>query len=243
MRAQYDSIGNKFGKYTETATHRHADAYTVFQMIGQLDGKNVLDMACGQGHYTRKIKQRNALKVIGVDISAEMIRLARLTEEDERAGIEYLVADCSAPLDLGEFDIITAVFLFNYAESEDRLLSMFKVAYRHLALGGKLVAYTVNPDYSLESGNFAKYGVEVLSDNFAEDGYNCESQFMTTPPTRFNYFKWSKDTYEKAAKQAGFKTLAWHSTEVSPEDLTYHGVDYWGDFHKNCLTIGLHCTK
>ena len=42
-------------------------------MLGPLDGKRVLDLACGFGIYTQLLKQHGAAQVIGVDISPEML--------------------------------------------------------------------------------------------------------------------------------------------------------------------------
>ncbi|MBV7515686.1 class I SAM-dependent methyltransferase [Pseudomonas sp. PDM25] len=140
----------------------------------------------------------------GVDISPETIHLARLTEDSERNDIEYIVCDCATLSGLGEFDIVTAVYLLNYTESRDRLLAMLKVICRHLIVGGSFVAYTVNANtLSMNAGNFAKYGVEVISDQPAECGHNCEALFVTTPPTNFNYFKWSRETHDGRYSRLG----------------------------------------
>jgi hypothetical protein len=50
--AQYDHIGSKYDEYTRTATLKQAESYTFFRMVGALDGKRVLDLACGFGFYT-----------------------------------------------------------------------------------------------------------------------------------------------------------------------------------------------
>ena len=43
-------------------------------------------LACGCGYYTRRLKQHGVARVIGVDISSEMIRLAREHEQKEPLG-------------------------------------------------------------------------------------------------------------------------------------------------------------
>jgi 2-polyprenyl-3-methyl-5-hydroxy-6-metoxy-1,4-benzoquinol methylase len=62
------------------ATLKQAESYTFFRMVGALDGKRVLDLACGFGFYPRLLKQHGAAQVVGVDISPEMIRLATQQE-------------------------------------------------------------------------------------------------------------------------------------------------------------------
>jgi SAM-dependent methyltransferase len=84
--AQYDHIGSKYDQYAQTATQKQAESYTFFRMVGPLEGKRVLDLACGFGYYTRRLKQRGAAQVIGVDISPEMIRLGREHEQVEPGG-------------------------------------------------------------------------------------------------------------------------------------------------------------
>ena len=91
--AQYDHIGSKYDEYARTATLKRAESYTFFRMVGVLDGKRVMDLACGFGFYTRLLKQHGAAQVIGVDISPEMIRLATQQEQAEPLGITYQVCD------------------------------------------------------------------------------------------------------------------------------------------------------
>jgi ubiquinone/menaquinone biosynthesis C-methylase UbiE len=45
-------------------------------LIGDPSSKSVLDIACGEGFYTRMIRQRGAAKIAGVDLSEGMIELA-----------------------------------------------------------------------------------------------------------------------------------------------------------------------
>src|SRR6266545_2545375 len=91
--AQYDHIGSKYDQYARTATLKQAESYTFFRMVGALDGKSVMDLACGFGFYTRLIKQHGAATVLGVDISPEMIRLAHQQEQSEPLGIVYQLGD------------------------------------------------------------------------------------------------------------------------------------------------------
>ena len=76
-----------------------------------------------------------------------------------------------------------------------------------------------------------------------EDRYVCDAEFVTDPPTPFRNYQWSQDVHERAIKEAGFPTFAWHPSEVSPEDVARYGEAYWQDFYDNCLVIGLVCPK
>jgi ubiquinone/menaquinone biosynthesis C-methylase UbiE len=80
---QYDQIGNKYDEYARTATLKRTESYTVLRMVGPLEGRRVLDLACGVGFYTRLLKQHGAAEVLGVDISPEMVHLAQQQEQAE----------------------------------------------------------------------------------------------------------------------------------------------------------------
>jgi len=241
--AQYDHIGSKYDEYARTATLKRAESYTFFRMVGELHGQRVLDLACGFGFYTRLLKQQGAATVVGVDISPEMIRLAHQQEQAKPLGITYQVCDAVTLPQLGPFDLVTAVYLLNYAESKDQMLSMCRSVYANLVAGGCFIAYTINPAFTLSKPNCTKYGATVLRQVPEADRYVCDAEFVTDPPTPFRYFQWSQATYEWAIKEAGFQNFAWHPSEVAPDDVAHYGEAYWHDFHDNCPIIGLVCQK
>jgi SAM-dependent methyltransferase len=243
QEAQYDRIGSKYDEYVRTATLKRAERYTFFRLVGALDSKRVLDLACGLGLYTRLLKQHGAAQVLGIDLSPEMIRLAHQQEQAEPLGITYQVGDAVTLPQLDRFDLVTAVYLFNYATSKEQLRGMFRSAYDNLVTGGRLVAYTMDPAFSLSKPNYTKYGVTVLRQVPAEGRYVCDVEFVATPPIAVQFSQWSQATYEWAIKAAGFREFAWHPTEVAPEDIVRYGEAYWQDLHANNLVIGLVCKK
>ena len=180
--------------------------------------------------------------MIGVDISPEMIRLANQHEQAEPLGITYQVGDAAALPRLGRFDLVTAIYLLNYATGKDQMLGMCRSAYDNLVTGGRFVAYTVNPAFTLSKPNSTKYGVTMLREAPAEDRYACDRVYHR-PAHPLQHYQWSQATYEWAIKAAGFREFAWHPSEVAPEDVAHYGEAYWHDFYDNCLVIGLVCQK
>jgi 2-polyprenyl-3-methyl-5-hydroxy-6-metoxy-1,4-benzoquinol methylase len=57
-----------------------------------LSGTRVLDVACGHGRAARAFARRGAT-VVGVDVSVELIRVARARETRDGLGVDYRVAD------------------------------------------------------------------------------------------------------------------------------------------------------
>ncbi len=70
-------------QYQQAKAHSwrsHAETYSLMKLIGDLDGKRVLDVACGEGHFTRLLRSAGVAEVAGIDISERMIDLAREQE-------------------------------------------------------------------------------------------------------------------------------------------------------------------
>jgi SAM-dependent methyltransferase len=241
--ALYDHIGSKYDEYARLATGKRAECYTFFRMVGALEGKRVLDLACGFGFYTRQLKQRGAAQVVGVDISPEMIRLANQQEQADPLGITYEVGDATTLPHLGSFDLVTAVHLLTYATSKDQLLDMFRSVHDNLEPGGRFVIYTNNPAFTLSKPNWTKYGITVLRLQPKDDGCDCEAEFVAEPPFHVSWCQWNQASYEWALHEAGFTDFSWYRSEVAPEDIARYGDAYWRDFYDNCLIIGLVCQK
>ena len=70
-----------------------------FDLIGDVTGLTVLDLACGEGYNTRILARKGA-KVTGIDFSEKMIELAKQEEEKEKLGVSYKVMNAE---DLCEF--------------------------------------------------------------------------------------------------------------------------------------------
>jgi 2-polyprenyl-3-methyl-5-hydroxy-6-metoxy-1,4-benzoquinol methylase len=72
---------------------QQVEEYTVLEVLGDLTGLSVLDLACGEGYYSRLFRANGASRVVGVDLSEKMIELARASEAQSPLGIEYAACD------------------------------------------------------------------------------------------------------------------------------------------------------
>src|SRR5438067_562433 len=106
MATDYDRIAEDYKLSKEAPWRLHVEQFTFFQLLGDVTGRTVLDLACGEGFYTRRVRQRGASHVLGVDLSQRMIDLARQEEARRSLGIEYAVGDVKG-LRLGRaFDLV-----------------------------------------------------------------------------------------------------------------------------------------
>jgi len=146
----YDSIAAQYEQYAETAAKRPIEERTTLNLAGNPRGLTVLDLACGEGFFSRELLARGAAKVIGVDLSEAMIRLAKEKSKQTGNALQFIVSDVCDMEPLGEFDLVFAAWLFNYAESPEQLAKMARTVAQNLKPSGRLVTCTVDPLYRLK---------------------------------------------------------------------------------------------
>ena len=119
----------------------------VLDAIGPLHGAHVLDLGCGEGYVARRIAERGAASVFGVDISGEMVENARRAAPTDGArAMRFEVADAATFADFprARFDRVVAVFLFNYL-TRAQMTAVLRAAREHLAAGGTFVFTVPHP--------------------------------------------------------------------------------------------------
>jgi SAM-dependent methyltransferase len=71
--------------------------------LGDIENRRVLDLGCGAGHTTLTLAKRGA-RTVGVDISSDLLDMARMRDIDGHA--EYLLADAGAGDLKGPYDAL-----------------------------------------------------------------------------------------------------------------------------------------
>jgi ubiquinone/menaquinone biosynthesis C-methylase UbiE len=217
---QYDSIAFQYKEAKQHSWRKSVEEYTAFHLLGDVAGKSVLDLACGEGHYARMVKNKGATRVVGVDISSKMIELAEEEEKKNPLGIEYLVADVAALPDVGQFDVIVSAYLLTYANSLDVARKFWEAIYRSLKPGGKVVIVHFNMEQDEKYyKNFEPFGLRIDASKKKAEGDPITLIFKNPDNSEFSfdicYLKHT--TQELAQRQAGFaKPAEWHTPTVDP---------------------------
>ena len=194
---------------------------TNLRALGPWTGASVLDLACGTGIGLRAARALGATTLVGVDISPEMIGVAKQTTPD--AALH--VADCSAPLDglglaKGSFDLVIGMWLINYAETREQVEGMWANIATYLKPGGRFVGIIQNYKYQPTSVKTLKYGartsnVEKLPSG---TGIKLHVDFDTEPKVEFDCFVTDREYVEAGAEKAGMRGVEYK--QPSKEDLT-----------------------
>jgi len=245
MTTDYDPIAEQYQRSKQQPWRTCLEAFSLLNLVGDPTGKSVLDLACGEGFYTRQICRRGAARTVGIDLSAGMIELAQQQESSQALGIEYLVSDARTLEVADQFDVVVSAYLLNYARDAAELQSMCQSIARALKPGGRFVTVNSSPLLHFPSApSFRPYGFETRVTGDWGPGAPIKWIFHL-PDGTFeieNYFL-CQQTHEAAFRQAGFDEICWHSPQLSPEGMTAQGESYWETFLQHSPIVLIECRK
>lgn len=113
---------------------------TILSMMPKVKDKKILDLGCGDGRIDEVLVKSGAKQVYGIDISNNMIKLAKERNLDN-CDFELLPMEEISKID-DKFDIVYSSLAFHYVEDLDSLL---KDIYALLNKGGILLFSMESP--------------------------------------------------------------------------------------------------
>lgn len=143
----------------------------VLRVIGNLQGKNLLDVGCGSGYLTSELA-KTAEKVVGTDFAPDFIQLCQEKYKDQQ-NLIFHVQDVTKEFVFPSesFDLVLCKMVLQYVENID---TFAKESKRVLKIGGKVVVIVDHPfnsqfyyAQSLVGKTNPKY--EGLKDYFSEE--------------------------------------------------------------------------
>jgi len=141
VEAHYDELADHWEVFTEVAWKEEVLWPTVQSLFPALSGARVLDVGCGDGTYSAWFADKGA-DVLGVDLSQEMVRVAR-DRYGDRA--EFRRADVTGSLSGvadDSVDVVLCQHVFSHLPDLETPLAEFA---RVLDAGGSLVVSTHHP--------------------------------------------------------------------------------------------------
>jgi len=194
----------------------------LFQLLGNVKDKKILDAGCGEGYLSRLLAKQGAF-VTGVDFSAEMLAIAQERTKPE-LGIRYVHGNCEKMdfFDIESFDIIVSnMVLHDLPDHKAALRNMYRV----LVDRGILVFSISHPCFSTPNSGWVK-------DNRGEklywkvDTYFFESAFEQASPPNADegllMFHRTLSTYLKDLLNVGFELLDVVEPKPSEEMLSQY---------------------
>lgn len=246
MPTDYDPIAEDYQRAKQNPWRQHIEAFTLLGMLPDLTGKSVVDIACGEGYYTRRLRDKGAARIVGVDLSPRMIELARAQEAQQQLGVEYSVGNGKDLSFEGEFDIAFAAYFLNYARDKNELQEMCDAISRSLKPGGRFITVNANPMLDWDPArSYRQYGFEadievplregapIIWRMFLDDGSTFEIE---------NYHLNAK-THEEAFRAAGFSEINWRPAQVSPEGQKSFPKGFWDVLLEHPTVAFIECVK
>ena len=137
----------------------------ILKMIGDVKGKNILDLGCGDGTISSLVCKKGG-KVIGVDKNEVSINLARKKEG------KYICNDLDdVDFQKEQFDIIYSSMVFLFLNDKE-IKSLIDRIYSWLKKDGIFIFSDIHPTTEIQKGRFTLVKNKI--------------------PKNFNYFKTSK---------------------------------------------------
>jgi ubiquinone/menaquinone biosynthesis C-methylase UbiE len=220
LRSQWQANARAYSKLIEgkgTPHHREILNPCIERLMGDVQGKDMLDAGCGEGYISRFYAQKGA-KVTGVDFSPNLILEAK--KYSQNFDITYLVGDICQLEDFqaNQFDIVLCnLVLLNV----DCLESSLQEFHRVLRSGGFLIFSVVHPAFNVYGHGQWELGEKDPTTGrrkgqyFKTDNYHTEKEFQVRWksragkgfPQKFSFFHRTISTYVNTVIESGFQIV------------------------------------
>jgi ubiquinone/menaquinone biosynthesis C-methylase UbiE len=204
-KPHWHDIAAWYDEIVRTGRTPHALAVrTTLELAGDVAGRRVLDVACGQGIATRALAGAGAASVVGLDITAELLDAARSTEVAEPLGITYVRDDAQRMDEIGDesVNVVTCqLALMDIPELDATLNAVARV----LVPGGVFAAVISHPCFLAP---FAATGSTAEGEPARVVGRYLTEGFWRSPNPdgvrRVGHWSRTLSTYLNAFVTAGF---------------------------------------
>jgi ubiquinone/menaquinone biosynthesis C-methylase UbiE len=189
-RAAYDDVAVRYNETLDPDGSGLIDP-RLEDLVGDVQGRAVLSLACGQGRDARFLADRGA-HVVGFDISERLLTYARQFEQDHPRGISYVHGDAQdlLPLDDETFDgVVCHMALMDIPELPPTIAAVARV----LRPSGFFVLSIVHPCYGPH--------LEAIDDYLVDGPYEKVAGPDWLPPRAHHR---SLSTYVNTLAAAGF---------------------------------------
>lgn len=229
MTTDYNPIAEQYQRSKQQPWRMFVECFTLMDLVGDPTGLAVLDLACGEGFYSRLLRHRGSATVRGIDLSPGMIALAREQEERQPMGVTYAVADARDLSGEDPVDLIVAAYLLNYSRTQDELQEMCDGIARSLKPGGRFVTVNTNPALDIPNApSYRKYGFETSAAGEWRQGTPIQWTFhLSDGPFTIENYHLDVASHEEALHRAGLREVRWHSPKLSTDALADYDRAFW----------------
>jgi ubiquinone/menaquinone biosynthesis C-methylase UbiE len=151
----WDAIADDWVKHADSSDYQNVFLVPrMLQMLGDVSGRRVLDLGCGEGRYSRELARRGA-RVTGIDGSARLIEVARERARAEGVAVTYACRNANAldAIAAASHDVVLAAMsLMNVEDYPGAVQEVRRV----LAPGGELLISITHPCFSAPTSEWVR---------------------------------------------------------------------------------------
>ncbi len=157
----WNAMGDEWFELAQTGESRNCFIMpNMLKFMGDVKGKKILDLGCGEGGYSRELTKRGA-QLVSIDCSKKAIEYAAALAKEENLSITHFVRNSNDLFDIEseQFDVVLcSMMLMDCEDFEGTLREVVRV----LKPGGRLFASVLHPcfDGNHETG-IGRQGVGI----------------------------------------------------------------------------------
>jgi len=177
---QYDAMAGEYAADNEDGAYNaYYERPATIALLGDVAGLDVLEVGCGAGPLTAYLVEHGAA-VTATDVSAEMVRLARIRVGDRAT---FHVTSIEKPMPFARdhsYDLVVGSLVMHYVRDWEPVLREFR---RVLRPGGAVVFSTHHPtmDWELSPGDY--FSTTQITETWKKGSGEFEVTFWRRPLT------------------------------------------------------------
>jgi len=158
----------------------------ILGVVGDVNGKTVLDLGCGDGKYSMVFAKSGA-KVTGIDASEHQIRIAK--DKNRHKNIEYFHQDATdiSNIKNSSIDIVFMNMVIPDLDSREKLENIFLEVSRTLKPEGRVVLSTLHPLYLSPEQDSSDKPVDFKKERYFEEGHTYKAEALTCSGNKFPF--------------------------------------------------------
>lgn len=149
IKGDWNSMAQAYEEfnYAEDSYSYNIEWPCIRKLLPDLKGKTVVDLGCGTGIFTFLLEQNNPSTIIGIDLSEEMLQIAKDKAKENKSCARFVLYDAARCANVIEkpVDFIFSSTTSHYIEDLEHLFSNVS---RSLKREGESIFSVIHPIYS-----------------------------------------------------------------------------------------------
>lgn len=223
-RAAYDAIADQYASLVRASLIDETSVLslatqTLLRTLGDISDLDICDLACGEGHLSARLAQF-AHSVVGLDLSAELIKLAQ--DQRQADNLKFVIDDAQSLATQTELSFDRVISNFALMDIPD-LSAVYRSVYRVLRPSGHFVFSITHPCFQAphtsiqtdETGHFVARQIPV----YAQEGF-WRSENSKGIRGQVGAFHRMISTYINLATETGFTVITLNEPTLVPKNYS-----------------------